>query len=506
MRDIKEILRQKWQLDLSHRKIAAALKISAGAVGETARRAKAAGLCDFAAVDALAPSELEARLYPSTVASARPQPDCAWIHRERRGVGVTLQLLHVEYLERQPDGYGYTQFCEHYREWLGQRGASMRQIHRAGEKTFVDYSGKKPCIYDPKTGERIEVELFVAVLGASNYTYAEATRTQRGSDWIASHTHTVRYFGGATEAFVCDQLRSGVSVPCRYEPAVQRTYEEWATHHGSVILPARPQHPKDKAKAENAVRVVQRWIVARLRHERHFSLASLNERIAELLEDLNRRPMRIYRASRKEMFERLDRPMLKPLPDRCFIYGEWKHAKVNVDYHVEVDGHYYSVPHRHLGHDVEIRVSASTIEVFEDGQRIASHMRNFMRGRHTTLAEHMPVAHREHMEWSPSRIINWAAKIGPQTRALTEAILADRPHPEQGYRSCLGILRLGKRYGDTRLEAACARALAAGARSYRHIDSILKSGLDRVPLRTGTAAVRKPIATHENVRGPNYYN
>jgi transposase len=421
-------------------------------------------------------------------------------------VGVTLQLLHVEYLERQPDGYGYTQFCEHYREWLGQRGASMRQIHRAGEKTFVDYSGKKPCIYDPKTGERTEVELFVAVLGASNYTYAEATRTQRGSDWIASHTHTVRYFGGATEAYVCDQLRSGVSIPCRYEPAVQRTYEEWAAHHGSVILPARPQHPKDKAKAENAVRVVQRWIVARLRHERHFSLASLNERIAELLEDLNRRPMRIYRASRKEMFERLDRPMLKPLPDRCFIYGEWKHAKVNVDYHVEADGHYYSVPHRHLGHDVEIRMSASTIEVFEDGQRIASHVRNFMRGRHTTLAEHMPVAHREHMEWSPSRIINWAAKIGPQTRALTEAILADRPHPEQGYRSCLGILRLGKRYGDTRLEAACARALAAGARSYRHIDSILKSGLDRVPLRTGTPAVRKPIATHENVRGPNYYN
>jgi transposase len=505
MRDIKEILRQKWQLGLSHRTIATALKISAGAVGETARRARMAGLTEFAAVEAMTPSELEARLYPSAVAATRPVPDCGWIHRERRGVGVTLELLHLEYLERHADGYGYTQFCEYYRDWLGQRGASMRQIHRAGEKTFVDYSGKRPCIWDPKTGERIEVELFVAVLGASNFTFAEATRTQQGPDWIASHTHAVR-FGGATQAFVCDQLRSGVSVPCRYEPGVQRTYEEWAAHYGAVVLPARAGHPKDKAKVETAVRVVQRWIVARLRHERHFSLVSLNERIAELLEDLNRRQMRIYRASRKEMFERLDRPMLKPLPDRCFIYGEWKHAKVNVDYHVEIDGHYYSVPHQHLGHDVEVRMSASTVEIFEDGQRIASHVRSFERGRHMAIAEHMPLAHRQHMEWSPSRIINWAAKIGPQTRALVEAILADRPHPEQGYRSCLGILRLGKRYGDARLEAACARALAAGARSYRHIDSILKNGLDRVPLRTVAAPVHLPISDHENVRGPGYYN
>jgi transposase len=367
----------------------------------------------------------------------------------------------------------------------------MRQIHRAGEKTFVDYSGKRPCIWDPKTGEAIEVEVFVAVLGASSFTFAEATLTQRGSDWIASHTRAVEYFGGATEVFVCDQLRSGVTTPCRYEPGVQRTYEEWAEHHGAVIIPARPAHPKDKAKVETAVLVAQRWILARMRNERHFSLDSLNVRIAELLEDLNARQMRVYRASRREMYERFDRPVLKALPAKRFTYGEWQGAKVNVDYHVEVDGHYYSVPHQLLGDEVEVRVSAATVEVIRDGQRIASHARSFQRGRHTTIAEHMPVAHRKHMEWSPSRIANWAGKIGPQTRALVETIMADRPHPEQGYRSCLGILRLGKRYGDARLEAACARALVAGARSYRHVDSILKHGLDRVPLRA--ADPRGPV-------------
>lgn len=507
MRQTKEILRQKWLLGRSHRQIAAGLGVSAGVVGETMRRAKAAGLAEYTAVEALAPSALEARLYPSSAVAARPLPDCAWIHRERRRVGVTLELLHLEYLEQHPGGYAYTQFCEHYRAWLGQRGATMRQAHHAGEKTFVDYSGKRPCIWDPTTGEQIEVELFVAVLGASNYTFVEATRTQRGPDWIASHTRAAAYFGGATAVYVCDQLRSGVTVPCRYEPGVQRTYEEWAAHHGAVVIPARARHPRDKAKVEVAVRVAQRWILARLRNERHFSLESLNARIAELLEDLNGRQMRVYRASRREMYERLDRPALRPLPATRFSYAEWKRATVNVDYHVDVEGHYYSVPYQRLGDEVEVRVTAATVEVLRDGERIASHARSFERGRHTTLDEHMPVAHRKHMEWSPSRIINWAATIGPGTRALVEAILADRPHPEMGYRSCLGILRLGKRYGDVRLEAACARASAAGARSYRHVDSILKHGLDRVPLaETEPAHPPSTTESHENVRGPNYYN
>jgi len=449
---------------------------------------------------------VEARLYPSIAAPERPPPDFAWIHRERRRVGVTLELLHLEYIERQPSGYGYTQFCEYYRQWLGRRGVSMRQVHLAGQKTFVDYSDKRPCIWDQKTGEQIDVELFVGVLGASNYTFVEATRTQRGPDWIASHTRMVAYFGGATEAYVCDQLRSGVTMPCRYEPGVQRTYEEWATHHGAVVLPARGGHPKDKAKVEGGVLIAQRWILARVRNERHFSLESLNDRIAELLEDLNARLMRLYRASRLEMYERLDRPALIPLPDTVFTFVEWGRAKVNVDYHVEVDGHYYSVCYQHLGVEVEVRLTASTVEVILDGQRIASHARSFQRGRHTTVADHMPVAHRKHMEWSPSRLANWAGGIGPQTRALVEAILSDRPHPEQGYRSCLGILRLAKRYGEARLEAACARALTAGARSYRHVDSILKHGLDRVPLPLAQSEGPSAAPSHENVRGPGYYN
>jgi transposase len=488
--------------------VAESVGVSAGAVGETMRRAKAVGVTSWAAVEEMTPSALEACLYPSTAVTAKAVPDGAWIHRERRRVGVTLELLHDEYLEQQPDGYQYSQFCEHYRRWLRQRSVSMRQVHQAGAKTFVDYSGKKPCIWDAKTGERIEVELFVAVLGASNLTYAEATATQRGPDWIGSHTRAFAYFGGVTAATVCDQLKPGVTLSCRYEPGIQRTYEEMAEHYGTTVLPARPRHPRDKPKVEGAVLIVQRWILARLRNETHFSLASLNERIAELLEDLNDRQMRVYRVSRRQLFEQLERAELKPLPTTRFVYGEWTHAKVNVDYHVEADGHYYSVPHTHLHAQVDVRVSAGTVEILRNGGRIASHVRSHQRGRHTTTPEHMPAAHRAHLEWSPSRIINWAGTIGPQTRALAEAILASRPHPEQGYRSCLGILRLGKRYGDSRLEAACARAMTAGARSYRHVDSILRRGLDRAPLPAPADEPARPLTAepHENVRGPDHYN
>lgn len=507
MRQTKEILRQKWQCGLSHRDVAASVGVSAGAVAETLRRAKQAGLATYVDIEGMAPSGLEERLYPSVVKeAARITPDCAWVHRERRRPGVTLELLHHEYLEKQPGGYGYTQFCHLYRQWAKKRGASMRQVHIAGEKTFVDYSGKRPSIWDPKTGEKIAVELFVAVLGASSYTFAEATETQKSRDWIGSHTRAVAYFGGTTTAFVCDQLRSGVTTPCAYEPGVQRTYEDWAEHHDAVILPARARRPKDKAKAEVAVQVAQRWILARIRNERHFSLDSLNIRIAELLEELNGRTMRVYRASRREMFERLDKPALRDLPPKVFVYGKWKHAKVNVDYHVEIDGHYYSVPHQHVGEGVEVRFTASTVEVLIDGRRIASHTRSYKRGQHTTVDEHMPAAHRKHKEWSPSRLINWAGTIGTQTKALVEAILLERRHPEMGYRSCLGILRLSKRYGETRLEAACARAVQVRARSYRHVDSILKNGLDGHPLTTDTKSQKETPLQHENIRGPHYYN
>jgi transposase len=330
--------------------------------------------------------------------------------------------------------------------------------------------------------------------------------TQRGPDWIASHMRAFAYIGGVTEAVVCDQLKSGVTTTCRYEPGIQRTYEEMASHYQTTVLPARALHPRDKAKVETGVQVAQRWILARLRNETHFSLASLNARIAELLEDLNARRMRVYQTSRRELFEQLERHTLRPLPAERFVYGAWKTAKVSVDYHIEVEGHYYSVPHAYLGEHVDARVSAATVEIFLRLQRIASHARSHQRGRHTTVTEHMPKSHQAHLEWSPSRMINWAGTIGPQTRSLVQAILAERVHPEQGYRSCLGILRLGKRYGDARLEAACARAFTAGARSYRHVDSILKHGLDRAPLPTAEPPIEpNRLGPHENIRGADYY-
>jgi len=506
MRKIREILRQKWVLACSHRQVAASLSVSLGTVTGVLRRATHAGL-DWPQVQQLPDDTLEARLYGAAPPGGRgrPVPDCAYLHTERKKPGVTLELLHLEYLEQHPDGYRYTRFCDLYRRWLKRRGLSMRQVHRAGEKCFVDYAGTKPRIIDATTGEVIEVELFVAVLGASNYTYAEATRTQQVPDWIASHQRAFQFFGGVTMAIVPDQLKSGVVVPCRYEPGVQRTYDEFAQHYGTVILPARPAKPRDKAKVEAGVLVATRWILARLRHETFFSLAALNARIAELLADLNARPMRLYRASRRALFEQLDQPALRPLPAEAFVYSDWKiGARVNIDYHIELHGHYYSVPSALLHEHVDACLTATTVEIFHRGQRIAAHRRSTVRGHHTTDPAHMPKAHRQHLEWSPSRLIDWARTIGTQTAALVQAILADRPHPEQGYRSCLGILRLAKRYGPERLDAACARAVAVEARSYRHVDSILKHGLDRLtPPAASPQLTLTPV--HEHVRGRDYY-
>jgi transposase len=507
MRQTREILRQKWCLERSHRQIAHSLGVSLGTVGMTVLRAQAAGL-SWPEVPSLSEPELELRLYgvPRPPLAARPLPDGAWIHTELRKPGVTLQLLHLEYLEQHPDGYRYTQFCEHYHRWLRRQGVVLRQVHRGGEKVFVDYSGKRPSISDPHTGEVRPVELFTAVLGASNYTYIEATRTQQVPDWIASHTRAFAFFGGVPGAVVCDQLKSGVVLPCRYEPGLQRTYEEFLEHYGTVGLPARPYRARDKAKVEVGILIAQRWVLARLRHEQFFSLEALNDRIAELRAELNAREMRRYGASRRTLFERLDQPYLRALPAQPFVYGEWKVARVNVDSHIEIYGHYYSVPHRLLHEPVDVRSAATTVEIFHRGVRVASHRRSDERGRHTTVAEHLPKAHQQHLEWSPSRILGWAERVGPHTRDLAAAILAERPHPEQGYRSCLGLVRLERRYGAERVEAACARALAAGARSYRHVDAILKHGLDRRPRPTQTVLALPTAQAHEHVRGSTYYH
>jgi transposase len=509
MRKTREILRQKWELGRSHRDVSFSVGTSASTVADTLARAKEAGL-DWAEVQPLSDDGLEARMYrgaPRATGIARPMPDCAYLHAERRKLGVTLELLHHEYLEQHPDGYRYTQFCEIYRRWAKNRGLTMRQEHRAGEKMFVDYSGKKPHYTDAKTGEPVYVELFVAVLGASSFTYAEASATQQGHDFVASHVRAFEYFGGATEVVVPDQLKSGVAQACWYEPKIQRTYEEMAAHYGTTVIPARPKKPRDKAKVEVGVQVAQRWILARLRKQTFFSLEALNERIWELLEELNDRVMRVYRVSRRELFAKLDQPVLKALPAERFIYGEWKKAKVNIDHHAEADGHYYSCHHSIIHEYVDVRLTATTVEIYWNNARHTSHARSYTRGGYTTHPEHRPKSH-ERGKWPPSRIIDWAkADVGPKTAALAEALLTECRHPERGYRSCLGIMRLSKRYGTERLEAASARALMVRARSYKHVESILKHGLDRVPLQMELEApTERPPVEHENIRGRKNYH
>jgi transposase len=505
MRDLREILRQKLQLGRSHRKTADAVGISAGSVASAAIRARALGL-DWEAVEKLDDEQLETRMYGPRGGKrdGRPEPDLPYLHLELRRTGVTLQLLHLEYLEQHADGYRYTAFCQRYAEWVRKQRISMRQTHLAGDKMFVDYSGKRPHIIDPLTGEVIEVELFVAVLGASSCTFAESTHTQQLPDWIASNTRALTFFGGVPNAVVPDQLKSAVTLACKYEPGVQRTFDEWARHYETTILPARPRKPRDKAKVEVAVQVTQRWILARLRNQTFFSLAELNERVAELCMDLNARQMRTYGASRRELFERLDRPALRPLPATPYEYAEWKRVTLGIDYHVEFDRHFYSAPHGLRGEELWLRATATAIEIFRLGRREAAHARSRARGRHTTVTAHMPIAHQRHAEWTPERIIGWAAGIGVNTRQFAERLLAERTHPEHGYRSCLGVFRLSKRYGAERLDAACARALSVGGLSYRHVSSILHHGLDRAPALD--IEPRGPSLTHENVRGRDYYH
>ena len=510
MRKTREILRLKLQQGRSHREIARALAVGVGTPSDVAKRARAAGLAEWDAIATIDDAELDRRLFAQQVPSLitpRPKPDPAKIHIELRRPGVTLRLLHEEYAASHPDGYGYTRYVALYNVWADRLKVVMRQVHKAGEKCFVDYAGKKPSIVDPKTGERVELELFVAVMGASNLTYAEVTATQQSADWIASHVRLVEYLDGIPRAFVPDQLKSGVTIASRYEPAIQRTYEEWSQHYGTTILPARPASPRDKAKVEGGVLIAERWILGRLRNLTCFSIAELNEQIALLLVDLNSRVMKRYGKSRRQLFDELDRPALAPLPTNRFVHGDWSYATVGYDYHVPVDRHAYSVPYTHVGDYVESRLSAATVEIYVNTERIASHMRSFEIGGTTTLVDHMPAAHRKHSEESIPEIEAWATLIGACTLTLVRAILTERRHPEHGFRSCRGLKSLTKRYAPERIEAACERALVVGARSYLNVESILRHGLDRQPLpETPSSSDQPPPLDHENIRGPDYYH
>lgn len=506
MRTIKEILRLKWEKHFSNTQIAVSCNIARSTIRSYLERAQRAGLTWPLSPD-LDEAELERLLFVPEQRALREDKalNCMeHIHKELARKGVTLRLLWLEYREADPGGYQYSQFCHHYRQWAGKLDTCLRQTYRAGEKLFVDYAGQTIPVMNPATGEVRDANLFVAALGASNYTFVEASFRQDLPSWISSHVKAFAFFGGVPEIVVPDNLKSGVARACRYEPDINPTYHDMARHYGTVVIPARTGKPRDKAKVESAVLVVERWIAAALRNQSFFSLGELNQAIAEKLPELNNRKFQKMDSSRRELFETIDRPALRPPPGTPYEYAEWKKARVNIDYHIDVEGHYYSVPYQLVKEQVDVRLTSRTVEVLFKNRRVASHPRQFHRGRHTTAAEHMPRSHRHYLEWTPSRIIRWAGQNGPNTENLITHVLEARKHPEQGFRSALGIMRLGKKYSPERLEAACARALTIKAYSYRSVESILKSGLDRHSPAL-VAGNPKPPLKHANIRGKDYY-
>jgi len=508
VRKIKEVLRLSYRGELSARQVAQSLNISRSAVKEYQQRANRAGLA-WPLPDTLSEQELEQKLFPPPLTvepPAKPFPDFDYIYQElktHKKFNLTLDLLWREYKEQYPEGYQYSQFCDLYRRYRGKLDYSMRQDHRGGEKLFVDY-GEGLSLIDAETNEPIKTELFVAVWGASNYSYAEATLTQQLPDWIGSHVRAFEYFGCLPKIVVPDCLRSAVSRACPYEPDLNPTYAEMAGHYGICVLPARPRRPKDKAKVETGVLIAKRWILAVLRNRTFYGLAELNGAIRELLERLNDRALRKLKKSRRELFELFDRPGALGLPEKPYQYAEWKLATVNIDYHIEVDQHYYSVPFRLVREKLDVRLTAHTVEAFQKGQRVVCHVRSFIAHRHTTLKEHMPAAHQNYLEWTPSRIVSWAHKTGPATALLVQKIIDSRTHPEQAYRSCLGILRLEKHYSKERLENACLRALKFSALSFKALRNILANGLDRLEQKQD--GTQPAVPDHENIRGSGYYH
>lgn len=503
MRKVREILRLHFGAGLSIRQVAQSCNIGRSTAGEYIQRARNAGL-SWPLPEGMDEAQLEAALFKRpNYKTKRPQLDMHYLHSEMCRKGVTLLLLWHEYKQVHPDGYQYTQFCEHYRRGRKKLDLCLRQEHRAGEKTFVDWAGYTIPIVDRYTGEVAAASIFVAVLGASNYTYAEAFPSQTLVHWITAHIHAFEFFGGTTEIVVPDNPKTAVKKPCRYEPELNPLYHDMAVHYGTAVIPTRVRRPTDKAKVEVGVQLVERWILAALRNRTFFSLAELNNAIQELLEQLNNKKFKKLPSTRRELFETLERPALKPLPTERYPFIDWKTAKVNIDYHIEVDRHFYSVPYQLVGAQVDVRLGLQVVEILYKNQRVASHVRSFIPGRATTSPEHRPKAHQKYLEWTPSRLIRRAEKIGPQTAKLVEAIMASKPHPEQGYRACLGIIRLAKRYPPERLEAACNRSLAIGSHSYKSVYSILKAGLDQAPLKKQAV---KPGPTHENIRGPEYYH
>ena len=512
MRRVREILTLSRDAGLATREVARRLGMAPPTLREMFKRFEASGLTWPLPVG-LGDTELEARLYGTARTNEnqrrRPEPDWGVVNRELKRKHVTLQILWDEYIELYPEGYSYSRYCELYTAWARRLPVTMRQTHLGGDKLFVDYAGDTvPVIIDRHSGRIQAAHIYVAVMGGSSLSFACASWTETLPDWISAHVQAFAYFGGSARLLVPDNPKVAVIKACLYEPQINRTYADMAGHYGTAVLPARPRRPRDKPKVESAVRIVERWLLGRLRRRRFYSLVDVNAAISELLERLNdHRILRYVNRTRRQLFVEIDAPRLNPLPLEPYTLCEWKVCKVGPDYHIEVGKHFYSVPYRHARAHVEVRTTGRTVEVFLKGERIAAHMRSSGDGKSTTLPEHMPSSHRRYLDWTHERILREALQIGPSTAMLCQVILEHRPHPEQGFRSCLGIVRLAKSFTPERLEAACERGLHVGAKTYGSIKSILDKKLDRQPIgRAATPEDEAGGAVHPNIRGPDYYN
>jgi transposase len=507
MRKINEILRLHFEQKLGQRQIARSASVSQSTVHEYLARFQAAGL-QWPLDEEWDEQKLEAALFPPGQAPSQPPrrtlPDFAKVRQElEQHRELTIELLWEEYRQQQPDGYCYSRFCKLSRRWKKQQDVVLRQDHRPGEKLFLDWAGATIPIHH-RDGSVTQAPLFVSALGVSSYTYAEAVTDQQMANWLKVQMNALEFYDGCPQLLIPDNTKTGVTRACIYEPDLNPTYQEFAIHYGVAVMPARPRKPRDKAKVESAVQVVQRWIVMRLRHRRFFSVREANEAIRELLTYLNNRPFRKRRDEcRASLFAKIDRPALKPLPAERYDLSLWAQARVNIDYHVAYDGNWYSVPYSLTGQLVEVRSTPTTVEIFHRGQRVASHLRSRERNKPVTQNEHRPKSHQAHLEWPPSRIVHWAAQVGANTAQLVQRILDDKPHPEMGYRACLGIIRLAQKYSPSRMESAAERAVLTGAVSYKSVESILRNRLDSQPSTAPPPA--RPSPDHENLRGPEYF-
>ena len=512
MRKIKQILQLHYESGLSRRTIAATAGASYGSVANYLNRAEKAGI-SWPLPDNMDERDLGRLLFPSQKAKGKRRftdPDFPQIQEDLKLKTTTKLLLWEEYRQAHPkDGYSYAQFCHRYKVWSQKQSYSMRQIHRAGEKLFVDYCGPTVPVVNPDTGECYGAQIFVAVLGASNYTFACASKTQNKADWIQSHVLAFEFFGGVPQLVIPDNLKSAVVETKRYEPVINPAYLQMASHYQTAIMPARPYRPKDKAKAEVAVQIVERWILGRLRHHTFFTLAALNLAIKDLLVDLNNRAFKKLPGNRLAQFNRIDKSALKPLPAQAYQYVEIKTARVHIDYHIEYDKHYYSVPHHLVKQQIEVHASSTLVSMYAYGQRVSCHPRSFIAGAHSTLTEHMPASHRAVSEWSVERFLNWAGDIGDSTKQIVSTLLYKKRHPEQNYRSVLALLSLAKKYDRQRLEKACHRALDINSPTRTSVESILKKGLDKIPSRSTCETEKQTelaLDDHENIRGNQYYH